>query len=41
MLLNDPVVWGSLLGVGIVVAICGYFVWYFLDHIAHSDQEKH
>ena len=27
LLINDPVAWGSLLGFGIVVALCGYYVY--------------
>lgn len=40
MLLSDPVVWGSFLGLGVVLGICGYYVWYFMSHIANADQEQ-
>ncbi|WAJ70917.1 DUF3149 domain-containing protein [Catenovulum adriaticum] len=40
MLLADPVVWGSLLGLSIVLGLCGYYVWLFLTKIAHSDSEQ-
>lgn len=33
MLLNDPVVFISFIGLGVLFAICGYYVYYFLDHI--------
>ncbi len=32
MFLSDPVVWGSMLGLGLVVAICAYYVYLFLSH---------
>lgn len=40
MLLADPIVWGSLLGLGIVLTLCGYYVWLFLTKIANSDSEQ-
>ncbi|MFC3646319.1 hypothetical protein [Planctobacterium marinum] len=32
LLFNDPVAWGSLLGLGIVVALCGYYVYLFMHN---------
>lgn len=29
---SDPVAWGSLLGLGIVVALCGYYVYLFVHN---------
>lgn len=37
-LLNDPVVWGSLLGIGIVVVMMGYYSYLFIHNSA--DPEK-
>lgn len=36
MILADPVVWGALLGLSLVLGICGYYVWLFLTNIAHA-----
>ncbi|GAA0343502.1 hypothetical protein GCM10009092_05130 [Bowmanella denitrificans] len=30
LILNDPVAWGSLLGLGVVLAICFYYVYLFI-----------
>lgn len=29
LIFNDPVAWGSILGIGVVVAICGYYLYLF------------
>ncbi|WP_277816395.1 hypothetical protein [Neptunicella marina] len=34
MILKDPIVWGSLLGLAIVVGLCGYYVYLFLHNVA-------
>ena len=39
LLLKDPVVWGSLLGLGIVVALCGYYAYLFV-HNANLDEKE-
>ena len=36
MLLADPVVWGSLFGLTIVVGLCSYYVWLFMTKIAND-----
>jgi len=36
MLLNDPVVYISLIGLAIVLGICGYYVYYFMKHISED-----
>lgn len=36
LITNDPVVWGSLLGLTIVIGLCGYYVYLFLHNIAKS-----
>lgn len=36
LLLNDPIAWGSLLGLTVVLAICGYYVYLFW-HNVHDD----
>lgn len=33
LILSDPVAWGSLLGLSVVVALCGYYVYLFLHNI--------
>ena len=38
MLLNDPVVLYSFVGLAILLAIGGFYVYYFLKHI--SEDEK-
>ena len=36
MLLNDPVVYISMIGLFIVFGICGYYVYYFMKHISED-----
>lgn len=36
LLLSDPVVWGSIFGIAVVVAICAYYVYLFV-HNVHVD----
>lgn len=36
LLFNDPVAWGSLLGLGVVVGLCGYYV-YLIMHNTNSN----
>ncbi|MER2490428.1 DUF3149 domain-containing protein [Catenovulum sediminis] len=36
MLLNDPVVWGSLLGIATVISLLAYYVWLFLTNIKNA-----
>jgi len=36
LLFNDPVAWGSLLGLSVVVALCGYYV-YLIMHNTNSN----
>lgn len=40
MLANDPVVMFSFGGLAIMLAICGFYVYYFLTHI-QEDSKKH
>ncbi|NTS75691.1 DUF3149 domain-containing protein [Catenovulum sp. SM1970] len=39
-IISDPIVWGSILGIGIVCALCGYYVWLFLTNIANAPEPK-
>ncbi len=39
MLLNDPVVFASAVGLFVLFGICGYYVYYFIKHIQESDQQ--
>lgn len=36
MLLNDPVIIFSFVGLALVLGICSYYVYYFLSHIADN-----
>lgn len=36
MLLNDPVVIMSFLGLATVLGICSFYVYYFLKHISED-----
>lgn len=36
MLLNDPVVFISIIGLLIVLGICSYYVYFFLKNIAED-----
>lgn len=36
LILHDPVVWGSLLGIAIVVAMCFYYLYLFI----HNTNQK-
>ncbi len=38
MIFNDPIVWGALLGLGVVLALCGYYLYMFLHHPFHEDK---
>lgn len=38
MLLNDPVVIMSFLGLATVIGICSFYVYYFLKHISEDSQ---
>ncbi len=38
MLVNDPVVLISFIGLGIVLGICGFYVYYFLKNIEQSNK---
>ncbi|MGQ8364078.1 DUF3149 domain-containing protein [Glaciecola sp. 1036] len=33
LLLSDPVAWGSVFGIFVVIAICAYYVWLFLKNV--------
>ncbi|MDT0593900.1 DUF3149 domain-containing protein [Glaciecola petra] len=33
LLLNDPVAWGSILGIFVVIAICAYYVYLFVHNV--------
>jgi hypothetical protein len=32
LILNDPVAWGSLLGIGIMVVMAGYYAYLFIHN---------
>lgn len=38
LLLTDPVAWGSILGIGIVVAMCVYYAYMFI--VNSADETK-
>ncbi|GLR70606.1 DUF3149 domain-containing protein [Agaribacter marinus] len=33
LIISDPVAWGSILGIFVVVALCSYYVWLFLTNV--------
>ena len=35
LVLSDPVAWGSILGIGIVVAMCCFYVYLFIHNTNH------
>ena len=37
MLANDPVVMFSFGGLGICLAICAYYIYYFIKHIQNDE----
>ncbi|SET23526.1 hypothetical protein [Thalassotalea agarivorans] len=41
MFFNDPVVFISFTGLAVVLAICAYYVWFFLSHIEHDSKGSH
>lgn len=38
LLIKDPVVWGSLLGLAIVIGLCGYYVYLFSQDSYHGPE---
>lgn len=40
LIFSDPVAWGSLLGIGVVVGICAYYVYLFIHNINQADHQK-
>lgn len=36
LLLHDPVAWGSVFGIFVVVAICAYYVYLFLHNVSEN-----
>ncbi|AEE25153.1 MULTISPECIES: hypothetical protein [Paraglaciecola] len=32
LILTDPVAWGSILGIGIIVALCCYYAYLFVHN---------
>ncbi|GHG03996.1 DUF3149 domain-containing protein [Thalassotalea marina] len=38
MLLNDPMVYIPMIGLFIVLGICGYYVYYFMKNISESEK---
>lgn len=33
LILTDPVAWGSILGIGVVVTLCAYYAYLFIHNI--------
>ncbi|AWL10608.1 hypothetical protein HMF8227_00100 [Saliniradius amylolyticus] len=40
LIFNDPVAWGSLLGIGVTVAICLYYLYLFLHKVHQSNKHS-
>lgn len=36
MLIKDPIVWGSLLGLSVVIGICAYYLYLFIYNTNHD-----
>ena len=39
-MIKDPVVWGSLLGIGIIVAMMAYYTYLFMHNSADSTKQQ-
>lgn len=37
-MLKDPVVWGSLLGIGIMIVMMGYYAYMFIHNSSEPDK---
>ncbi len=37
-LLQDPIIWISATGLTTVLAICSYYIYFFVKHINESEQ---
>ncbi|WP_016955650.1 hypothetical protein [Catenovulum agarivorans] len=35
-IMSDPIVWGSLLGLTVVVGLCTYYVWLIITNIKNA-----
>ncbi|AXR05849.1 DUF3149 domain-containing protein [Salinimonas sediminis] len=35
-MLNDPVVWGSLFGIALIVGLMGYYAWLIVRNTQHK-----
>ncbi len=40
MIFSDPVVWGSLLGILIMIIMAGYYTYLFIHNSAEQTSEK-
>ncbi|MEP0355578.1 MAG: hypothetical protein ABJH06_13780 [Paraglaciecola sp.] len=36
LILNDPVAWGSILGIGVVVSLCSYYAYLFIHNVSEN-----
>ena len=36
ILFKDPVVWGSLAGLAVVIGICAYYLYLFVHNTSHD-----
>lgn len=39
-MIKDPVVWGSLLGIGIIVAMMAYYTYLFMHNSADATKQQ-
>ncbi|WP_139302535.1 DUF3149 domain-containing protein [Thalassotalea sp. PP2-459] len=37
MLFNDPIVYISIIGLGVVLGICGFYVYFFIKNIEQNN----
>jgi hypothetical protein len=33
LIISDPVVWGSMAGIGVMVAMAGYYIYLFVHNV--------
>ncbi len=36
LIFSDPVVWGSILGIAVMVVMAGYYAYLFISNVKHD-----
>ncbi|WP_111978030.1 DUF3149 domain-containing protein [Algibacillus agarilyticus] len=39
VIVNDPIAWCSLFGIALMVAMFGYYAWYFVSHVIEAEEK--